>query len=294
MTHVGIDMSEWQEAPAALIDEHRPAFVGLKLTEGAGYRVGQGWLDDALAKCRALDLPVIFYHFARPDRGTPQDDLGNFLGALSGMVGQLRDTDAVALDFEQAPADAGWAQTWLDQCRLRLGRIPLFYSYPSFIDGMAWLPAYPLWLAHYHVPAPALPNVIWQYTDDPIDLNQCDDIRAVVSSLRPQKATAVAVQFAIILNSAEEHQLVQKWLGPYRIPVHTPGHTEHVNEALVVGRAVTDPALKIGRYLHYMCVGGGVDEQRHLFRLEEVLTVLRQRLDQRKVAPPLVWVGQLF
>lgn len=184
MTQYGIDMSEYQTDPAAVIRQYSPAFVVLKLTEGASYRVAQGWLQAAVTAARTAGAALGFYHFGRVTSG----DLANFLGALRDIPGGLQPADALVLDYEIAPVDAAWAKSWLDGCRRETGRTPLFYSYPDFIQQLGGPPVgFPLWLAHYDA-TPAMPYALWQYTDRPVDFNRFDgaDVGLFFASLNSQ------------------------------------------------------------------------------------------------------------
>lgn len=195
MTQYGVDMSEYQEDPAAVIRQYSPAFVVLKLTEGATYRVGQAWLTAAVTAARGAGVAVGFYHFGRVGSG----DLPNFLAALKEIPGGLQPADALVLDYEVGPVDAAWAKAWLDGCKRETGRTPLFYSYPDFIQQLGGPPAgYPLWLAHY-APEPAMPCALWQYTDRPVDFNRFDgpDVRLFFQSLNPQGARV----YGVIINN---------------------------------------------------------------------------------------------
>jgi lysozyme len=54
------------------------------------------------------------------------------------------------------------------------GRLPILYSYPSFLEGLplaAEMADYPLWIAHYKVTKPRVPRpwkdwLLWQYDGD--------------------------------------------------------------------------------------------------------------------------------
>jgi lysozyme len=96
----------------------------------------------------------------------------------------LENDDAVAVDLEvtdgRGPADvAEWARTVLGTLHSALGRVPLIYSYPAFIEAgnLAGCEDYPLWLSDPNHPAgrPAVPRpwttwAIHQYqTSDQID-----------------------------------------------------------------------------------------------------------------------------
>jgi lysozyme len=128
------------------------------------------------------------YHFFWPL--TPwKDQADNFVNA----VGALQPGDLPpAVDLEEAfptnnpghdvwndvPSDQRLAmiQGWLQAIEQRLGMTPLIYTRQNFIEnllgnGVQQLVDYPLWIAHYEVPQPAMPAGwatwrFWQYMEN--------------------------------------------------------------------------------------------------------------------------------
>ena len=156
--------------------------VYLKATEGRTYPDGTFRRRRELAN--AAGLHVGAYHFAAPYNGNvPEAEARNFLAA----VGKLEDNDLKpALDMEgnrrhpqPDPLYAGWSRAFNRIVKDALGAWPLFYSYPSYIDGMR-IGGVPigggLWLASfgrndgaehgYTVPRPWRRTVLHQFTSN--------------------------------------------------------------------------------------------------------------------------------
>lgn len=123
--------------------------VYLKCTEG---RTWQDPTYHALkARATAAGFLVGAYHFARPHTNAPEAEARNFLahvGVLSHVTG-LRP----CLDLEEGTpsfAVGRWAMTFCALIEKKIGKRPLFYSFPSYIDGLGLrsTPG-PLWLASF-------------------------------------------------------------------------------------------------------------------------------------------------
>lgn len=156
------------------------AFAIVKATEGVGF------VDPKRAAfaagARAAGLACGFYHYARPDThstGSPRAAIRDaeaeadaFLAVLAPAPGDL----LPALDLEEAGLAprrlVAWARAWLARVEERIGAKPLLYTYPAFwtrMGGSRAFGAYPLWIAHWGVAAPALPPgwssyAIWQHS----------------------------------------------------------------------------------------------------------------------------------
>ena len=133
--------------------------VWLKVSEGST------WSDPAYSAferaAHRAGLKVGGYHYARPDTGdgTVADALAEASWFLSRL--RLRRGDLLpVLDFEEGKAAhlgparlQTWAARFLKDVGLKVGAVPVFYSYPSYIaDTLAGAPAlrsWPLWLASY-------------------------------------------------------------------------------------------------------------------------------------------------
>jgi GH25 family lysozyme M1 (1,4-beta-N-acetylmuramidase) len=116
---------------------------------------GVTWNDETYAQRRrnahAAGLYVGAYHFARPHHNNAKAEAEHFCRT----IGQLGPRDLLpALDLEEAPPSSAlfqWAVTFNATVHEHVGRFPIFYSYPAYIEGMK-LPrpvGSGLWLASY-------------------------------------------------------------------------------------------------------------------------------------------------
>ena len=178
----GIDVShcqgpvDWDAAARAGI-----AFAFLKATEGVtgtDARFADNWAG-------AWEAGIVrgAYHFFSPTAPVSAQ-IANFLETLRGYEnGDL----PPAIDLEEDLHDGhdrwddvplgarvGLAVEWLERVRQLFGRPPIVYTRRSFVaaklGNIAPLGRYPLWIAHYGVPAPAVPVAwsrwtFWQYTN---------------------------------------------------------------------------------------------------------------------------------
>ena len=152
---------DWHKVKAAGYD-----FAFVKCSEGISFNDPRYHVN--LADARRAGLHVGSYHFARPDHNQPEDEAHSFAAKLWLLPGDL----LPALDFETAPHSASWALRFLLALGAKIGHKPIFYSYSSFIQGMAAPPAlggYPLWLANYRSTLPEVPKpwryaAIWQHS----------------------------------------------------------------------------------------------------------------------------------
>lgn len=167
----GIDVASWQ---GAAIDWPAVAGAGygfalIKASEGVVYAnptFAPDWTG-----ARAAGLVRAAYHYAQPDRNSPQAEVGLFLTCLQ-AGGGLATGDALALDVEAGSGDLlAWVQAWLAAVEAAVGFKPLLYSRTEFMAAHALLDASladnGLWLAQYQSsqpppPAPWAFVAIWQ------------------------------------------------------------------------------------------------------------------------------------
>jgi lysozyme len=132
--------------------------VMLKVSEGATF--ADRTFKPRRDRARAAGLRVGGYHFARPSMSdAPTRDAVLEARHFSSLVLELGRRDYVpALDMESLSSlsrdvQVMWARAFSQEIRRRLGRYPLFYSYPAFITGLLPDDAKPigggLWLAAY-------------------------------------------------------------------------------------------------------------------------------------------------
>lgn len=125
--------------------------VYLKLTEGAGFVDGKH--NDLRRRAMAAGLKVGEYHFARPSSSTPREEADLFLRCLPKLIPgrSLRP----CLDLEDPHASPGakvaaWAEAWLARVYRELGKHPIIYGSPGYLEPCHFkrAPAR-LWLASY-------------------------------------------------------------------------------------------------------------------------------------------------
>ena len=76
----GIDVSHWNKIET--IPEARPEFALIKLSEGKTFKdsqaMGHTWM------CKTLDIPYGFYHYARAEKNTPEEEAEFFVSLIPG------------------------------------------------------------------------------------------------------------------------------------------------------------------------------------------------------------------
>lgn len=114
-----------------------------------------------------------FYHFARPENNTPEQEAEFFLSLVGHHKGHclfVLDWEAQALKYP-----IGWALKWLDIVYKKTGVRPLLYCQASYTTKCKPISdaGYELWVAHYGVKAPKVGAFktwkLWQYTQTPLD-----------------------------------------------------------------------------------------------------------------------------
>jgi GH25 family lysozyme M1 (1,4-beta-N-acetylmuramidase) len=158
------------------------SFAFIKATEGGGYRNPSFSPDLAAARRHGLIRGA--YHFARPSGRSNRDivrsanaEAAHFrhaIGALNGpgnLAPVLDLEDAGALDQAQLSL---WVHTWLKRVAKLTDRTPIIYTGVTFwkqsMGNSRAYAAYPLWVASYGIPRPAVVGgwksyTFWQYTE---------------------------------------------------------------------------------------------------------------------------------
>ena len=126
-------------------------FAWCKATEGT-------WFDDDylagnLQGARAYGVAVGAYHYARPDRCSPEAEADFFLSRYKPVAGDL----LPVLDFEthaslSPAAMTAWANRFMERVKEKSGVECVLYTYPYFLrDSMsaAGLKGVKLWYADY-------------------------------------------------------------------------------------------------------------------------------------------------
>jgi lysozyme len=172
----GVDVSGWQgQVDWGAVQRSGRMFAFAKATEGATF-VDRTFAANRAAMGQAGLALRGFYHFARPDRNTAAADAANFLRT----VGPLGPGEVAVLDLEVAPELPGigdWAAEWLGRVQQATGRVPMIYSYQSYLYEIptSRLTPYPLWVAAWGEDNGLVPTTqpktdrwshwtFWQYT----------------------------------------------------------------------------------------------------------------------------------
>jgi lysozyme len=146
----GVDVSGWQgQVDWGAVQRSGRLFGFAKATEGASF-VDRTFAANRAAMGQAGLVLRGFYHFARPDRNTAAEEAAHFLRT----VGPLGPGEVAVLDLEVnsgLPGIGDWAAEWLGRVHQATGRVPLFYSYESYLYEIptSRLTPYPLWVASW-------------------------------------------------------------------------------------------------------------------------------------------------
>lgn len=172
----GIDVSGWQgTVDWGAVQRSGRQFAFAKATEGATF-VDRTFAANRLGMQGAGLTLRGFYHFARPDRNPPAAEAAHFLRT----VGPLGPGEVAVLDLEVGsglPGIGDWAAEWLGLVHQATGRLPILYSFQSYLEAIptSRLTQYPLWIAWWgddNAVVPATPPrtdrwsrwTWWQYT----------------------------------------------------------------------------------------------------------------------------------
>lgn len=171
----GVDISNWQEVGAG--DEGK--FVICKATEGVDFvdPLCDQHYQRALSQGKLLGV----YHFARPDKNSPEAEAEFFVKNIQGYIGKA----ILALDYEVAPYSDEWAYAFAKKVHELTGVWCLIYLSARRISEYSWGETSKhcgLWIAgypnKYNVANPEIPSTndmlysigswefwaIWQYT----------------------------------------------------------------------------------------------------------------------------------
>jgi lysozyme len=151
---VGNDISGHQGSVNFPVYKDNTNFLIIKTTEGVGFI--DPWFANNRTQARANNIPLGYYHFARPDLGnTPQAEAEFFCKLLDGDP--ILEGEVIALDYEcpnQKQSDVDWCKQWLDAVSKRFGGMkPFIYLNQSQVKAFDWSvvvnAGYGLWLASY-------------------------------------------------------------------------------------------------------------------------------------------------
>lgn len=174
---IGIDVSRWQGKD---FNVNIGQFCIMKASEGATYK--DPLLDTFYARIAgnssgkpAIDKCYGFYHYARPENNSPEEEVNNFLSLVSHHAGNA----VFALDWEGKAlgCPVSWAQEWLFSVYAKTGVRPMIYTSAAYVKKFAQFETwgFPLWVAHYGVDKPKFTGfgsyAIWQFTSSPFDID---------------------------------------------------------------------------------------------------------------------------
>lgn len=142
----GIDISEHQKG--INLKQINTDFIIIKATEGRTYTDPQ--CTNHLKQVLELGKPFGFYHYARPENNTPEQEVDNFLKVVSPYVGKA----ILILDWESVKKyDTAWAKKWLDLVYEKTHVKPIIYMSESVVNSYDWSAVaagdYGLWVARY-------------------------------------------------------------------------------------------------------------------------------------------------
>jgi lysozyme len=102
----------------------------IKATEGTGYVDPLFEANRRGALAAGIEM-IIYYGYARPQWNAPKAEAD----WLAKVVGRLRDSDDLMLDYEEKvrEATADWSYKWLAKQESNYGKIPIIYSYDAYI-----------------------------------------------------------------------------------------------------------------------------------------------------------------
>jgi len=159
----GIDVSKYQHPTGKPIDwvkvrRSGKVFAFIKATGGSN-RIDP-WFRREWAAAKRAGMIVGAYHYADPTRSADAQ-----AALIVSVVGNTREANnlGIVLDLEHSSGRSAthlgrWAHAFLRGVEKRTGRVPIFYTYPSFyksaMKSNRSLGAYPLWLARYSKGAP--------------------------------------------------------------------------------------------------------------------------------------------
>ena len=143
----GIDVSHHNNLDRILSIIDKPDFCIIKATEGKTYNDPK--FKHNIQICKERDIPIGFYHYARPENNMPLDEAKHFLSKVAPYIGDC----ILALDWEDIALHhpISWALTFLNYIYAQTGVRPLFYCQASYTKNIKSLldNNYGLWVAHY-------------------------------------------------------------------------------------------------------------------------------------------------
>ena len=143
----GIDVSHHNNLDRILSIIDKPDFCIIKATEGKTFNDSK--FKHNIQICQERDIPIGFYHYARPENNPALVEAKHFLDRVAPYIGN----SILALDWEGEALKhpISWALTWLNHIYAQTGVRPVFYCSASYTKNLKTLfdNNYGLWVAHY-------------------------------------------------------------------------------------------------------------------------------------------------
>lgn len=154
-------------------------FAILKASEGKTYSDAclNRYLTDMANEVPDAVPFLGFYHYARPENNTANDEVNNYIRAIRPHIGNCfcaLDVEGEALKVKNLDA---WCLQWCMEVQDVTGTKPLLYMAAANVHLCSeTLKRFPLWVAHYGVQKPkskrvAINPIMWQFTNKPFDLD---------------------------------------------------------------------------------------------------------------------------
>lgn len=128
----GIDVSSNNDIQTvkSYLSTHLIDFAFIKATEGKTYVNPK--FKDFKSLFDGLQIPVGYYHYARPDNNDASEEADHFSHTLNTFG--IHRPNLLALDFEIPNSqEADWMNRFLSSCYNRYGFYPLLYSYEALL-----------------------------------------------------------------------------------------------------------------------------------------------------------------
>lgn len=146
MSMNGIDISLWQRGLD--LSKIQCDFVIIKATEGL--TIVDPQFRNFVTQAKALNKPMGFYHFARPDKNKAIDEARWYVEAVKPWVRQ----GILALDWEAGDlSKTDWALEWLNEVKRLTGVKPMIYTSQYVVNAYDFSKIaagdYGLWIAKW-------------------------------------------------------------------------------------------------------------------------------------------------
>ncbi len=175
---IGVDVSEHQggiEWGDVKSDGMR--FAVVKATEGQDFR-DANFSAERLNAIKKADIVPGVYHFLRPRSDRPGSTEATWFTQVISQAGYGRGFLPPVADIETTTLSPSgtctYLKSFLGRVKKNTGVKPIVYTYPSFaeenLSGCSALKDYKLWIAHYGVSKPSVPQpwgdgyTMWQFT----------------------------------------------------------------------------------------------------------------------------------